>query len=134
MTISQRPQVSCILADLDDTCYENTAMQHHVADNIRRENRQQQQRQPRQPRSALAAGHRVCAATRTSPPTLPGWCATTTAWPLPKCQHDHPASSCPILLPPAGYMAERLEIPADEVAEKCADYYVGVGGVITGLL
>ncbi len=36
MTITQKPRVSAILLDLDDTLYENTAMQMNVAENIRR--------------------------------------------------------------------------------------------------
>lgn len=34
----------------------------------------------------------------------------------------------------SGYMAERLEIPADEVAEKCADYYLNFGTTLAGLI
>ena len=42
--------------------------------------------------------------------------------------------------PPIGFCSRlsqslaMAKFPADEVAEKCADYYVGVGGVITVLL
>lgn len=68
MTITQRPQITAILCDLDDCVYENTAMQHQVAENIRH------------------------------------------------------------------YMAERLGVPADEVAEKCADLYLNFGTTLAGLV
>jgi pyrimidine 5'-nucleotidase len=68
MTITQRPQITAILCDLDDCVYENTAMQHQVAENIRH------------------------------------------------------------------YMVERLGMPADEVAEKCADLYLNYGTTLAGLV
>lgn len=36
MTVLRRPRISTCLFDLDDALYENTTMQHHVAENIRR--------------------------------------------------------------------------------------------------
>jgi hypothetical protein len=36
MTITQRPQVTAILCDLDDCLYQNHEMQYNVAENIRR--------------------------------------------------------------------------------------------------
>lgn len=68
MTILPRPEVTYILADLDDTLYENLTMQHQVAENIRH------------------------------------------------------------------YMVEKLDIPADEVAEKCADLYLNYGTTLAGLV
>jgi hypothetical protein len=121
MTISQRPQVSCILADLDDTCYENTAMQHHVADNIRRESRQAAVLTS--PAAAARASCSLHAPLSLLPPLLVRNLGCLPLKPTPRSPS-----------PPAGYMAERLEIPADEVAEKCADYYLNYGTTLAGLV
>ncbi|PSC69793.1 Suppressor of disruption of TFIIS [Micractinium conductrix] len=68
MTVLRRPRIEACLFDLDDCLYDNTAMQHQVAENIRH------------------------------------------------------------------YMAERLGFPADEVQEKCADFYLNYGTTLAGLV
>lgn len=101
------------------TCAPNAACrQHQVAENIRREQGWRVLRRgaccPCQPTAAFGSGCVLWAAQQRL--------GVSMAVP-PSSPSAH-----------AGYMAERLEIPADEVAEKCADYYLNFGTTLAGLI